>query len=120
FRVHCWLAPPLHVHTVTAVPFSVPWPNASRHLPPEVICPPVVVDQTWPAQSETMAAAPSEFGAVRQPPEPEPWMRAPPIATVCPSAVADAVPYWMTKKIEAATAAHRPMAIADPRIFIPE
>src|SRR5215831_853140 len=87
---HCWLAPPLQVHTVTTVPLAVPLPNASRHLPPEVICPAAVVDQTWPAQSEMVVVLPSVVGAVRQRPDPTPWMRAPLRATVCGSTVADA------------------------------
>ena len=34
FTFHCWLARPLHDHTITCVPLPVPAPLASRHMSP--------------------------------------------------------------------------------------
>src|SRR5207237_2759657 len=48
-RIHCWLLPPLQVHSSICVPFAVPAPVASRHRPDwtPVMEPSALTDHCW-------------------------------------------------------------------------
>jgi hypothetical protein len=69
-RFHCWFAPPLQSHTMTAVPLALLAPEASRHLPLRVSVRLAVCVHRWlapPLQSHSRSRAPLVvFGASMQ------------------------------------------------------